>query len=88
MLEEAMTATAAKLAHHVYAAAAIEHDQAAESKRRAGRSNSEIVSLDEISDIVWKLLNDSVVESLDVLQQPLIILDDKVDSNSLAPKTA
>jgi len=32
MLEEGTRATAAKLAHHVYAAAAIEHHQAAESK--------------------------------------------------------
>ncbi len=32
MLEEAMRATAAKLAHHADAADTIEHDQAAESK--------------------------------------------------------
>jgi len=32
MLEEGTRATAAKLAHHVYAAAAIGHDQVAESK--------------------------------------------------------
>jgi len=31
-LEESTRATAAELAYHVYAAAAIEHDQAAESK--------------------------------------------------------
>lgn len=45
-------------------------------------------ALDQVSNVVGQLLNDSVVEPLNVLQQPLIILDDKVDCNSLAPKPA
>ena len=43
-------------------------------------------SLDEVSNVVWQLLDDSVVETLNVLQQPLVILDDKVDGNTLAAK--
>lgn len=45
-------------------------------------------ALDQVSNVVGQLLDDSVVESLNVLQQPLVILDDKVDCNSLAPKPA
>ena len=45
-------------------------------------------ALDQVSNVVGQLLNNSVVESLNVLQQPLIILDDKVDCNSLTPKAA
>lgn len=45
-------------------------------------------TLDQVSNVVGKLLNDSVVKPLDVLQQALVILGDKVDCNSLTPKAA
>ena len=45
-------------------------------------------NLDEVSHVAGQLLNDSVVEPLDVLQQSFVILDDKVDGNALAPKAA
>ena len=60
----------------------------ASSKLGSKEKPNRFDSLDEVSNVVWQLLNDSVVETLNVLQQPLIILDDKVDGNTLAAKTS
>ena len=46
----------------------------------------QLTNLDEVSNVAWQLLNSSVVELLDILQHPLILLGDKVDGNSLSSK--
>lgn len=57
-------------------------------RQQADREKQKASNLDEVSHVAGELLNNSVVEPLDVLQQSLVILDDKVDGNSLAPKSA
>ena len=44
--------------------------------------------LDEVSHVGWELLNNSVVESLDVLQHLLIILGDEVNSYTLTTESS
>ena len=45
-------------------------------------------SLDEIGHIGGQLLNGGVVEALHILQQPLVVLGDEVDGDSLAAEAA
>lgn len=54
----------------------------------ARRGGIATYTLDKVSNVVWELLNDSVVEPLDVLKQSLVILDDKVNGNTFAAKSA
>jgi len=44
--------------------------------------------LDEIGNIGRQLLNHGVVEALDVLEHPLVVLADEVDGHALAAKAA
>ena len=43
---------------------------------------------DEVCDVAWQLLNGRVVELLDILQHPLVLLGHKVDGDSLSSKTS
>jgi hypothetical protein len=44
-------------------------------------------NLDKVSNVGRQLLNGNVVEPLDVIEHPLIVTGDKVDSNTLPPKS-
>ena len=61
-------------------------DSKASKRLGSNEKSMRFDSLDKVSNVVWQLLNDSVVEALNVLQQPLVILDDKVDGDTLAAK--
>ena len=56
-------------------------------KKFSEEIQSEKENLDQISYIVWKLLDNSIVEALDVLDHTLVIAGSEVDSNTLSSET-